>query len=170
MAKKQGEGAGDGQSWRSIVASSLDWEQAHGSLESSIKGLTSELRGRRPTGMPHSVWELLEHIRITQHDLLDFVQNPNYEEKLKWREDYWPKNQAPASDKAWNESVASWRKDRMALEDVTAQTDIDLTKKIPHGPGQTYLRTVLVALDHAAYHIGQIVSARRLLGAWPPAK
>ena len=155
--------------WRAIVASSLNWEQAHGSLEASIKGLSSDLRGRRPNGLPHSVWELLEHIRITQHDLLDFVQNPDYEEKLKWPDDYWPKAQAPASDKAWNECVAAWRKDRMALERFTTETDIDLTTKIPHGTGQTYLRTVLVALDHAAYHVGQIVLTRRALGAWPPA-
>lgn len=162
MAKKE--------DWRAIVASSLDWEQAHGSLESAIKAIPSEMRGRRPTGLPHSVWELLEHIRITQHDLLDFLQNADYEERLKWPDDYWPKNQAPASDKAWNETVASWRKDRMALERFATQSEIDLTKKIPHGTGQTYLRTVLVALDHTSYHIGQIVSTRRVLGIWPPAK
>jgi uncharacterized damage-inducible protein DinB len=162
MAKKE--------EWRAIVASSLEWEQAHSSFESSIKGLAPELRGRRPTGLPHSVWELLEHIRITQHDLLDFLQNPDYEEKLKWPDDYWPKTQAPASDKSWNESVATWRKDRMAIERFMTQTDIDLTKKIPRGTGQTYLRTVLVVLDHAAYHVGQIVSTRQILGAWPPPK
>jgi uncharacterized damage-inducible protein DinB len=158
------------EEWRSIVASSLDWEQAHASLESAIKGLTAEQRGKRPAGFPHSVWELLEHIRITQRDLLDFVQNPEYEEKLQWPKDYWPPNSAPASEKAWNETVAAWRKDRMALERFATGTDIDLTTKIPKGTGQTYLRTVIVAVDHASYHVGQIIAVRQLIGAWPPPK
>lgn len=156
--------------WRGIVASSLDWEQAHSSFENALRGLATELRGRRPNGFPHSAWELLEHIRLTQRDLLDFVQNPDYEEKLEWPKDYWPQNAAPTSEKAWNESVAGWRKDRMALERFTTDSNVDLTQKIPRGTGQTYLRTVLVAVDHAAYHVGQIVAVRQLLGAWPPPK
>ena len=158
------------EDWRAIVASSLNWEQAHATLENAVRGLPPALRGKRPTGFPHSVWELLEHIRITQRDLLDFVQNPEYEEKLQWPKDYWPPNQAPASEKAWNETVAAWRKDRMALERFTTGTDIDLTAKIPKGTGQTYLRTLLVAVDHAAYHVGQIIAVRQLIGAWPPPK
>ena len=79
-------------------------------------------------------------------------------------------NAGPASEKAWNETVAAWRKDRMALERFTTGTDIDLTTKIPKGTGQTYLRTVLVAMDHAAYHVGQIIAVRQLIGAWPPPK
>jgi uncharacterized damage-inducible protein DinB len=158
------------EDWRAIVASSLDWEQAHSSLENVLKGLPSELRGKRPNGFAHSVWELLEHIRITQHDLLDFVQDPDYEEKLVWPKDYWPSAAAPSGDKAWNESIAAWRKDRMALERFTTDTKQDLTAKIPRGTGQTYLRTVLVAVDHASYHLAQIVTVRQLLGAWPPPK
>jgi uncharacterized damage-inducible protein DinB len=158
------------EDWRAIVASSLDWEQAHSSLENVLKGLPSELRGKRPNGFAHSVWELLEHIRITQHDLLTFVQDPNYEEKLVWPKDYWPSTAAPSGDKAWNESVAAWRKDRMAFERFTTDTKQDLTAKIPRGTGQTYLRTVLVAVDHASYHLAQIVAVRQLLGAWPPPK
>jgi uncharacterized damage-inducible protein DinB len=158
------------EEWRSIVASSLDWEQAHASLESAIKGLTTDQRGKRPAGFPHSVWELLEHIRITQRDLLDFLQNPDYEEKLKWPDDYWPPNQSPASEKAWNETVAAWRKDRMAIERFATGADIDLTTKIPKGTGQTYLRTLLVVMDHSSYHIGQIIAIRQMIGAWPPPK
>jgi uncharacterized damage-inducible protein DinB len=158
------------EEWRTIVASSLDWEQAHSSLETALRGLAPELRGKRPTGMPHSVWELLEHIRITQRDLLEFVQDPDYEEKLEWPKDYWPRSMAPANEKAWNESIAGWRKDRMALERFTTESDIDLTTKIPRGTGQTYLRTILVAVDHASYHLAQIVTVRQLIGAWPPPK
>jgi uncharacterized damage-inducible protein DinB len=158
------------EDWRAIVASSLNWEQAHSSMENALRGIPSELRGKRPTGFPHSAWELLEHIRITQHDLLDFVQNPEYEEKLKWPEDYWPPSMAPTGDKAWNESVSGWKKDRMALERFTTDSKLDLTTKIPKGTGQTYLRTILVAVDHASYHLAQIVTVRQLLGAWPPPK
>ena len=158
------------EDWRAIVASSLNWEQAHSSLENVLKGLPSELRGKRPNGFAHSVWELLEHIRITQNDLLTFVQDPDYEEKLVWPKDYWPSAAAPSGDKAWNESIAAWRKDRMAFERFTADGKQDLTAKIPRGTGQTYLRTILVAVDHASYHLAQIVAVRQLLGAWPPPK
>jgi uncharacterized damage-inducible protein DinB len=158
------------EDWRAIVASSLNWEQAHATLENALRGLPPELRGKRPNGFPHSAWELLEHIRITQHDLLDFVQDPEYVEKLKWPDGYWPPSTAPTGDKAWNESVSGWKKDRMALERFTTDSKLDLTTKIPRGTGQTYLRTVLVAVTHASYHLAQIITVRQLLGAWPPPK
>jgi len=155
------------QDWRSIVASSLDWEQAHSKLESVVKGLAPSLQGVRPTGYPHSPWELLEHIRITQKDLLEFCQNPEYEEKLAWPQDYWPPTPAPPTADAWEKTISDYRRDREALARFTKESKLDLTEKIPRGTGQTYLRTILVAVDHASYHIGQIVSVRRLLGAWP---
>jgi uncharacterized damage-inducible protein DinB len=158
------------EEWRAIVASSLDWEQAHTSLENALRNLPPELRAKKPAGFSHSVWDLLEHIRITQRDLLEFVRDKDYEEKLAWPKDYWPTSAAPASDREWNESIAIWKKDRQALERFTMDTDIDLTTKIPRGTGQTYLRTILVAVDHASYHLAQIVTVRQLLGAWPPAK
>ena len=158
------------EEWRAIVASSLDWEQAHASLENALSNLATELRAKKPIGFAHSVWDLLEHIRITQQDLLEFVQDEDYEEKLEWPKDYWPTSHGPASDEEWNQSIATWKRDRQALERFTTETDLDLTTRIPKGTGQTYLRTILVAADHAAYHVGQIVAVRQLLGAWPPAK
>jgi uncharacterized damage-inducible protein DinB len=155
--------------WSAIVASSLDWEQAHATLENAVKGLAPSLQGVRPAGYPHSPWELLDHIRITQRDLLDFCQNPDYEEKLEWPKDYWPPTPAPPTASAWEQTIADYRRDREALAKFTNESKIDLTEKIPHGTGQTYLRTILVAVDHASYHVGQIVSVRRLLGAWPAA-
>lgn len=157
----------DKPDWRSIIASSLDWEQAHSKLESVVKGLPPSLQGVRPTGYPHSAWELLEHIRITQKDLLEFCQNPEYEEKLAWPQDYWPPTPAPPTADAWEKTISDYRRDREALARFTKESKLDLTEKIPRGTGQTYLRTILVAVDHASYHIGQIVSVRRLLGAWP---
>ena len=152
--------------WRRIVASALDWEQAHAKLDSAIDGLAPDLRGRRPDGFPHSAWELVEHIRRTQHDLLEFCENPNYKE-LKWPDDYWPSSPAPANAAAWNAAIDEFHRDNAALATFASDAPLDLTAKIPHGTGQTYLRTVLLAIDHTSYHVGQIVAVRRLLGAWP---
>jgi uncharacterized damage-inducible protein DinB len=149
-----------------IVASSLTWEQAHATLDNALKGLAPNLRGVRPDKFPHSVWELVEHIRLAQHDLLDFCANPKYQETLKWPDDYWPKSPAPASEAEWTASLEAIQKDADALAQFTTSHAATLDKKIPHGTGQTYLRTVLVAVDHTAYHVGQIVAVRRLLGAW----
>ena len=155
--------------WKEIVASSLDWNQAHLSLENAVDGIPAELRGRRPDGLPHSPWELLEHIRIAQHDLLDFCSNPEYEHEMSWPDDYWPVPRPSISDEEWANSLAEIRKDREALKELTTQSGRDLTEKIPKGTGQTYLRTILVALDHASYHTGELLAVRRLLGAWPGA-
>ncbi len=153
------------ENWRGIVASSLNWEQAHATVGGAIEGLAPELRGRRPDNFPHSCWELLDHIRRTQFDLLDFMRNPDYKE-IKWPDEYWPKQPAPKDDAEWNDAVAQIHRDAKALADFTTSFDSDLTSKIPHGTGQTYLRTVLVAVDHTSYHVGQILAVRRLLGSW----
>jgi uncharacterized damage-inducible protein DinB len=155
------------QDWRAIVASSLGWEQAHLSLEKALAGLTPEQRGRVPENYPHSIWQLVEHIRIAQHDLLDFCVNENYSHDIKWPDDYWPASPAPGDDDAWDRSLDQIRRDRQALENFAVSSGVDLTGRIPHGTGQTYLRTILVAMDHNAYHLGQIVDVRRLIGAWP---
>ena len=154
------------ETWRRIVASSLDWEQAHASLDHAIDGLAPELRGQRPANFPHSAWELLDHIRATQHDLLEFCTNENYHEP-KWPDDYWPSSPAPRDDAQWNDCVAAIKRETKALADFTVNDPRDLTTKIPHGTGQTYLRTVIVAVDHTSYHVGQIIAVRRLLDAWP---
>ena len=152
--------------WREIVASSLDWEQAHASLDKAVDGLPAELRGRRPAGAPYSIWQQLEHIRLAQRDLLDFCRDPEYVHELTWPDDYWPKAPEPPSDAAWSECLKTIRAERAAFKTWAAEADVDLTQKIPWGTGQTYLRTVIVAVDHAAYHVGQIVLIRKLLGAW----
>jgi len=156
----------DTSGWREIVASALDWEQAHASFDRAVDDLPAELRGSRPDGVPYSVWQLLEHIRLAQHDLLDFCRNPEYRHELQWPDDYWPKAPEPPSAEAWDDCLAVIRRERDELARWTVEADIDLTQKIPWGSGQTYLRTVIVAVDHAAYHVGQIVLVRKLLGAW----
>jgi hypothetical protein len=153
--------------WASIVASALTWEQAHVSLDHAVEGFAPALRGKRPPGYPHSAWELLDHIRRAQRDLLEFCASPNYHE-LKWPDDYWAGSPAPPSEAAWTECLAAIRADAQELADFTVTHAATLTETIPHGTGQTYLRTVLVAVDHTSHHVGQIVAVRQLLGAWPP--
>lgn len=154
------------ESWRAILASSLDWRQAHATFDDAVAGLSAELRGRRPDGFPHSAWELLEHIRLAQADLLAFMQNTSYAAP-KWPDDYWPSDLAPPNDSAWNESIAAVRRDCDEFKAIATRPTLDLTAKIPWGDGQTYLRTLLIAMDHTAYHVGQLIAVRQLLGAWP---
>lgn len=139
-------------------------------LDVAVNGLENADSGRLADGHPHSVWQLVEHIRIAQRDLLDFCINSDYRNDLRWPKDYWPENPAPADELAWNESLDAIRRDRTALAEFVVSGGVDLASKIPNGTGQTYLRTVLLAVDHAAYHLGQIVDVRRLIGSWPPAK
>ena len=146
----------------------LNWQDAHVNLDEAVEGLPPDLRGRRPPGVAHSPWELIEHMRLAQHDILDFCRNPDYR-KLKWPDDYWPSDAAPESPEAWNESLAAFGDDRAALCRLAEDPAVDLFAAIPHGSGHTYLRELLLVADHNAYHVGQLVIVRRLRGAWPPA-
>jgi uncharacterized damage-inducible protein DinB len=143
----------------------LAWDDAHVGFDRAIKDIPAEMRGTAPAGVPYSAWQLLEHLRISQQDILDFCRNPSYEE-MKWPDDYWPSSAAPTSPADWDASVKQFREDRQALQDLAADESIDLFAKIPHGQGQTYLREILLAADHAAYHVGELVVVRRLLGMW----
>lgn len=154
--------------WRAITASSIDWREAHATFDDAVAGLSAELRGRRPERYPHSAWELVEHIRLAQADLIAFMQNASYSAP-KWPDDYWPSNPVPSTATAWDASVAAVRRDRDELKAIATRPALDLTAKIPWGNGQTYLRTILVAIDHTAYHVGQLIALRLMLGAWPAA-
>ena len=156
------------EAFRKHVAKALDWEDAHVGFDAAVKGLPAALHGMRPKGFPHSPWELLEHLRLAQRDLLDFCVNPDYVAG-KFPDDYWPKSPRPPKAKSWSESVAAFRADREALQKLVADRKRDLAARIPHGEGQTYLRSIFLVIDHNAYHVGQLVMARKLLGAWPSA-
>lgn len=143
----------------------LDWEDSHVGFDKAVAGLHEDLRGQQPAGLPYSPWQLLEHLRRAQRDILEFCRNPSYKE-LSWPDDYWPPSPAPPTTAAWDESIRKFREDRAALQQLAADPNIDLTAKIPHGQGQTYLRELVLAADHAAYHIGQLVVLRRLLNSW----
>jgi hypothetical protein len=130
-----------------------------------IGDFPAQLRGEIPSGLPHSAWMLLEHTRIAQWDILDFSRNPKYEQ-LTWPEDYWPKTPAPANEKAWEQSVKSFRDDLNAMKRFVNEPTTDLFAKIPWGEGQTVLREVMLVADHNSHHLGQLIDVRRLLGIW----
>ena len=145
----------------------LDWQDAHVGFEAAVKNVPPELRGKRPDRMPHSLWELLEHLRLTQLDILEFCRNADYKEP-HWPDDYWPKTAGPPSPGAWDESITSFIRDRAAMKGLAMDPAVDLFATIPHGSGQTYFREILVVADHNAHHLGQVVSTRQILGIWPP--
>ena len=150
---------------RRQIARILDWEEAHASFDRAVEGFPANLRGRVPAGLPYSPWQLVEHIRRTQADILEFCVASQYEEKA-WPKDYWPDGSAPPSATAWDESIAAIRRDRKALADLTVDQKTDLMAPVPNGTGQTYLREILLVADHGSYHVGELIVVRRLLGAW----
>jgi uncharacterized damage-inducible protein DinB len=144
----------------------LDWEEAHVGLDAALKDLPADMRGERAKGFEHSVWELLEHLRIAQEDILDFCVNPKYVHTMKWPDDYWPRHPAPPNAAAWDESIASFKREREKLKALARETK-DLYAPVPTGKAnQTYLRALLLLVDHNTYHLGQIVAVRRALGTW----
>ena len=151
---------------RTQLAKALDWGEAHADFDKAVKDFPVDLRGRTVDGLPYSAWQLLEHLRIAQRDILDFSTSAKYVEKT-WPDDYWPADPAPPDAGAWDRSVAAFRRDRSRLKKLTADPTINLAKKVPHGDGETYLREILLVLDHNAYHVAELVTMRRLLGAWP---
>jgi len=145
----------------------LDWEEAHVGFDKAIDGIPADKRGAIPPGFEHSIWQLLEHMRLAQQDVLDFCFNAKYVHTMKWPDDYWP-SAVPANAKAWDDSVAAFKSDRARLQALAQDESIDLHALVPTGKGrQTFLRAILLMADHNAYHLGQIVVVRRALGVWP---
>ena len=143
----------------------LKGANAHTAFQDGIQDFPAELRGKRPKGAPHSPWEVLEHMRIAQWDILEFSRNPHYQSP-KFPDGYWPPSPEPPDAKAWDRSVHSFCQDLQSLSALVINNATDLYARIPHGDGQTVLREALVAADHNAYHLGQLVLLRRMLGAW----
>jgi hypothetical protein len=143
----------------------LRGNDAHTDFDTAIAGLPPQLRGARADGAPHTPWQLLEHMRIAQWDILEFSRNPNHVSP-KFPEEYWPSSDAPANDAAWKKSLAAFRADLKAIEELVVDPSTDLFAAIPHGEGQTIFREALLVADHNSYHLGQLILLRRLLGAW----
>ena len=154
----------DDRPLRDHLVKLLDWDHAHVRFDDAVKDFPPELRGRRPAGGPHSPWELLEHLRIAQWDILEFTRDARHVSPA-FPAGYWPASEAPPAESAWDESVAAFRADLRAMVSLVADPAVDLYGKIPHGDGQTVLREILLVADHNAYHVGQLMMVRRLLGA-----
>lgn len=141
--------------------------QAHVSFDDAVKDFPPELRGVVPEKLSHSAWQVLEHLRIAQHDILEFSAPPTggYQ-PMQWPDEYWPKSPEPPGPHAWDQSIAAIRKDREHFEALLLKPDADLYKPFRWGEGQNLLREALLIADHNAYHLGELIVLRRLLGAW----
>jgi hypothetical protein len=144
----------------------LDGGGAHAKFDEVVANIPPKLLGQKPAGLPHSLWMLLEHLRIAQRDILEFSRSPKHASP-KWPEGYWPKTEGPPGPAAWRASVKKFRQDLKAMQDLVNDPKTDLFAKIPWGDGQTVLREALLLADHNAYHLGQMLDTRLLLGAWP---
>jgi len=138
---------------------------AHVKFDAVIKGLPPKLRGAKPAKFPHTAWMLLEHMRLAQWDILEFSRSSRHVSP-PWPAGYWPKKEAPANAAAWNKSSAQFRRELKAMQNLVANPKTDLFARIPWGDGQTILREALLVADHNAYHLGQLLDLRRMLGAW----
>lgn len=151
---------------RELLAKLLDGGEAHAPWSTAFAGMPYDLQGRRPEGAPHTAWQLLEHMRIAQWDILEFSRNPKHVSP-QFPEGYWPTTEAPPEATAWQKSVDSFGRDLAGMKKLVRDSKTNLFERIAHGDGQTILREVLLAADHNAYHLGQIVLVKKMLGAWP---
>jgi DinB superfamily len=153
---------------RKQLIAALQGGQAHVTFDDAVKGLPAEFRGTVPHNLPHSAWQTLEHIRITQHDILNFSSPPTggYH-AIAWPDDYWPKSPEPPSPHAWDHSIAEIHRDLKNFIALIENPKADLFKPFRWGDGQNLLREAILIADHNSYHLGELVVLRRLLGAWP---
>jgi len=142
----------------------LDWQEAHVNLENAISDLPTEYRNRKGEQVPYSVWELLEHLRITQWDILEFSRDPSHQSP-DWPDGYWPPEPVK-SEQQWQETLEKYYNDLESFKQLVADTNQDLFTPFAHGSGQTLFREVILLADHTAYHTGQIVTVRKILGIW----
>lgn len=143
----------------------LEGGHAHITFDDTVKNWPAELQGVRPEGAVHSPWEVLEHMRIAQRDILEFTRNPKHVSP-EWPAGYWPKTQAPPDAKAWTNSIKSFRADLEAMIKIVQNKKTDFLAPLAHGDGQTVLREAMLVADHNAYHLGELLLLRRLVGAW----
>ncbi|HEK21460.1 MULTISPECIES: DinB family protein [unclassified Mucilaginibacter] len=141
----------------------LEGGGAHATLEDALNSIPADKLGIKPHGIPYSIWQLAEHIRIAQWDMLEFSKDASHQSP-KWPDDYWPKEAAPADEATWNKTLEAIKADRKAFIELLRSGDIYAA--IPHGDGQSILREALQIADHNAYHTSEIILLRRLLGIW----
>jgi hypothetical protein len=150
---------------RSQIVALLRGGEAHVKPESALANVGSQFRNVRPTADVHTVWEELEHLRIAQEDILRYTIDASWKSP-KWPDGYWPHPTENVTDQMWERSVSRFFSDLEQLVDLAQDMKLDLTSKIPHGDGHSYLREMVLAADHNGYHLGQIVQMRKILGDW----
>ena len=166
MKRKSGRGEPSHEKLlREHVLNMLSGKDAHVEWKDAFAGIPAELQGTRPPELPYSLWELLEHLRIAQCDILEFSRDAKHVSP-EWPAGYWPASPAPPDAKAWSKSLKEFERDLEAMKKLVADPKTDLFTRIPHGTGQTILREALLVADHNAYHLGQVITVRRLLGNW----
>ena len=143
----------------------LNKGNAHVTLDEALKNIPFDLLGKKPAGLPYSIWQITEHIRISQSDILEFSRDPKYQSP-EWPEGYWPSSTKPGSEKEWDSCIHQIKNDRESFIELLKNTGQDLYKPYTHGDGQTLLREALVLADHNSYHTGEIIILRRLLDDW----
>ena len=151
---------------REHIVALLKGGSAHVHFMDAIEGFPEAKRGSYVEGLPHTGWQLLEHVRIAQWDILEFSRNPKHVSP-GFPEGYWPKTPGPPDEAAWDKAVAAFQHDLQEMIKFVKNPKTDLYGRIPHGEGQTVLREALLLADHNSYHLGQLVDLRRALGAWP---
>ncbi|MFZ0213931.1 MAG: DinB family protein [Candidatus Acidiferrales bacterium] len=156
------------QALRAQIVKLLEGGQAHADHRAAFADMPEAKRGIRVADAPHTAWQLLEHLRIAQWDILEFSRNPKHVSP-KFPEGYWPTSEMPPSNIAWETSVKAFDRDLREMKELVSNQKTDLFARIPHGDGQTILREALLVADHNAYHLGQLVLLRKMLGAWPAA-
>jgi hypothetical protein len=157
------------QALRNHLLKLLRGGQAHMTFEQAVADFPPAGINRRPPHVPYTSWHLLEHLRITQRDILDFIRDPSYREP-SWPDDYWPPAEEEADTAAWAQTLRAFREDLQALEALVHDPTTDLHATMPHGQGQTILREILVVADHNAYHIGEFAILRQVMQTWPAAR
>jgi len=150
--------------FRKELLSHLTEENAHAGFDAALKDFPARLRGSRPNDLPHSAWQLLEHLRIAQWDIIEYALNPKHVSPA-FPDGYWPASPEPADPKSWDKSIASFRADRRKL--VVALQKSDIFAPIPHANNQSLASKAILVIDHNAYHLGQLLLLRRLLDVWP---
>ncbi len=153
------------KSLREHLVNVLSGHGAHIDWKATFAGVPPKMRGARPHGLPYSLWELLEHMRIAQSDILEFSRDAEHVSP-EWPAGYWPATQAPPNTQAWDKSLKSFEKDLAAMKKLVNSPKTHLFAKIPHGTGQTVLREAILVADHNSYHLGQALAVRRILGIW----
>ena len=137
---------------------------AHASFDAAVKNFPADLRGTRPYDLPHSAYQLIEHLRIAQWDIVEYALNPKHKSP-DFPDGYWPKSAAPPDAKALDKSIASFRADRKKL--IATLEKCDILAPIPHANNQSLASKTILLIDHNSYHLGQLILLRRLLNAWP---